>query len=92
MVSGAVFGDPFQATEQWYTIGSGAVTIRARPLTTVAHRKRRSTMTTTFADVRIFPRRPDESAVDVVVDEGRITAITPAGADRAGSEIGRAHV
>lgn len=42
-------------------------------------------MTTTFADVRIFPRRPDEAAVDVVVDNGRITAITPAGADRAGS-------
>lgn len=36
-------------------------------------------MATTFTDVRLFPRYPDEAAVDVVVADGRITAITPAG-------------
>ncbi|MDZ5077296.1 amidohydrolase family protein [Nesterenkonia sp. HG001] len=36
-------------------------------------------MTTRFTDVRLFPRTPDEPAVDLTVQDGRIAAITPAG-------------
>jgi len=34
-------------------------------------------MTITVRNVRIAPRRPDEAAVDVVVDDGRIAAVVP---------------
>ncbi|MFC7406516.1 amidohydrolase family protein [Georgenia alba] len=46
-------------------------------------------MTSFFRDVRLFARHHDEAAVDVTVDQGRITAVAPAGSAPApdGAEV-----
>ncbi|RAD64686.1 N-isopropylammelide isopropylaminohydrolase, partial [Burkholderia multivorans] len=47
-------------------------------------------MTITVRNVRIAPRRPDEAAVDVVVDDGRIAAVVPSDGAAGSGDAGAA--